>query len=92
VSCTRICDATVCFALRQSMVGGADIEDLGINAVSCGHVAVDVSPRSVADFPTFLRHDEVRCAQAWRGSPLLPSSCIVEAEEWCNRCFASRNG
>ena len=64
---------TVLIAISQSMVGGADIEDLGINAVTCGHAAVDVSPRSVADFPTFLRRDEVRCAKAWHRS--LHSNC-----------------
>jgi len=51
---------SVVSAASQSMIGGADIEDLGINAVGCGHAAVDVSPRSVADFPTFLQRDEAR--------------------------------
>ena len=55
----------------QSMIGGADIEDLGINAVACGHAAVDVSPRSVADFPTFLQHDEVRRHSCMRNNVIV---------------------
>ena len=65
--------------LAQSMVGGVDIEDLGINAVTCGHAPVDVSPRGVTDFPAFLQRDEVRSLTSSRRLSIVDAADVKYA-------------